>query len=789
MINSLERRNVRRTFTSASLIAIASALALSASPTLAQNADGAESNGRDDNEILVTAQFREQRLQDTPIAITALSGDDLEERGQTNITDLQAPNLSIEAAPGVFGPAAQVYMRGVGQFDSNFTFEPGVGIYIDDVYYSTLFGNTFDLLDLERVEVLRGPQGTLAGKNSIGGAIKLYSKKPDGNGGGSIQAKVGSYDLASIRASGDFTLIPDKVFVRLSGMGQHIRGYVDRVDYKCTNPTSDLPTYAQNGESCLLGRQGGSDQFGLRGQLRILPTDNLEINLTGDYNSSSGDPGVSILLEARGAAAPTVNGVPYSDDFVAPDPYTSYALYRGTDSSSYNAIPKSEFTSWGVSGKIDYDFSDNVSLTSITSYRAADAYFVVDNDESPIPKSESIGEPRQSQFTQEVRLNASLADTLDVTVGAYHYDGEAFQDGRNLIGSISADFFTNDVIDSRSNSAFIHTVLHATDRLNLTGGVRYTDDRKTYSFVRTTHDGSFHFAVSPIDGQTATFAKKIWDFRGVIDYRWSENFFTYAQFSTGFKGGGVNPRAFFGNQVAPFDEERLKAYEIGFKTDFLDRRVRLNVAAFLNDYTNLQIQTSTPFFNVLLPVQEDITMPGYNPAAGSAPAAVFLNAGDVRQKGFEVELNTNPVDGLEINASLSHLVGNYSLLQPQAIASGLTTDMELPFAPRWQGNIGVQYEMALGGGSLTPRLDFNFRSTSYGNAINDVRNKLESRQVFNARLTYRPDDSNWEAALGVSNLTNNFYYYSKQDIYAAAGYLTATPARPREWSFSVRYNF
>jgi len=794
MTKSLECRASRRAL-GVSLAALAGAMALSASPAVAQDggegaAQPASANEDFTGDIIVTAQFREQRLQDTPIAITAVTGEDLAARGQTSLTDLKAPNLTIEPAPGVFGPAAQIYMRGVGQFDSNFAFEPGVGVYIDDVYYSTMFGNEFDLLDLNRVEVLRGPQGTLAGKNSIGGAIKLYSNRPDGEGGGFVEVQAGSYDLASIRAAGNFTLVPDRVFLRVSGLGKHVKGYVKRVDYKCTHPSSALPTYVASGDGdCVLGREGGSDQVAVRGQLRVVAADNLEINLSGDYASSRGDPGVSILLAARAAAVPSVNGVTYGPDFVSPDPYTSYALYRGTSTSSYQAIPKSDFTSWGVAGTIDYELSDSIKLKSITSYRAADSYYVVDNDESPIPKSESIAEPNQRQFTQEVRLSATLGTLADLTLGGYYYDGTAHQDGRNLIASIAADFFTNDLIESRSKSAFAHAVVHLTDRLNLTGGVRYTDDRKTYTFVRDTADGAYHASVTPIDGQTATFTKGIWDFRAVADYRWSDNFFTYAQFSTGFKGGGVNPRPFAPNQVAPFGEEKLKAYEIGFKSDFLDRRVRLNVAAFLNDYTNLQIQTNTPFFNVNWPVQEDPTLPNYNPSAGTAPAAVFLNAGDVRQKGVEAELTASPIDGLDINASVSYLEGHYTKLLSQATTSGLTADMELPFAPKWQGTIGIQYEIPFAGGTLTPRVDYNFQSTSYANAINDARNLLEARDVVNAHLTYRTDDGDWEATLGVTNLTNDFYYYSKQDIYVASGYLTATPARPREWSFSLKRNF
>jgi iron complex outermembrane receptor protein len=790
MKNSLDRRDPRRALVRVSLAALASALALAASPAVAQDSGAtADQEAAPADDIVVTAQFRSQRLQDTPIAITALSGEALAARGQTKLTDLQAPNLQIEPAPGVFGPAAQIYMRGVGQFDSNFTFEPGVGVYIDDVYYATVFGNVFNLLDLDRVEVLRGPQGTLAGKNSIGGALKLYSKKPNGEGGGFVEVETGSYDLASIRAAGNLTVVADKVFARISGSARHIRGYIDRLDYKCTHPGSALPTYVSTGDSCLLGRQGGSDEVGVRGQLRLLPADGLEINLSADYYISRGDPGASILIQAIPSAVVNVNGVTYGPAFQAPNPYTSYALYRGTAASSYHAIAKSELDAWGVAGTIDYDISDMLKLTSITSYRSAEAYFVADNDESPIPKSESIGQPRQHQFTQEVRLNADFGDLVDLTVGGFYYDGKAVQGGRNLIGSINSDFLTSDVIASRSKSAFAHAVVHVTDSLNLSGGVRYTDDRKRYTFVRSTADGSFSPSVNPINGLGATFAKKLWDYRAVVDYRWSPSFFTYAQFSTGFKGGGVNPRPFFQNQVVPFGEEQLQAYEIGFKSDLFDRRVRLNVSAFLNEYSNIQIQTSTPFFNVNLPVQNNSALPNYNPTGGTAPAAVFLNAGDVRQKGVEAELTVTPTAGLQVNASVSYLEGHYSKLLPQATASGLTTSMELPFAPEWQGNIGVQYEVPFAGGSLTPRIDYQFQSSTFGSAVNNPRNRLEPRDLVNARLTYRTEDDNWEITAGVTNLTNDFFYYSKFDIIAAGGYLTGTPSRPREWSLSLRRNF
>ena len=215
--------------------AIRVALGLSAATGLASIAIAAD----DLTEVVVTAQFREQNLQDTPLAITAVSGALLESRNQTNITEItnQAPNVTLKQQGAGYGPAMAAYIRGVGQGDFNPAVEPGVGIYVDDVYYATLTGSVLDLLDLDRVEVLRGPQGTLAGKNSIGGSIKLYSKTPKGDDTGSLAATYGSRHRVDLRGSADFALA-DNLFARVSAVSKKQDGYVDRVDYGCAFPNN-----------------------------------------------------------------------------------------------------------------------------------------------------------------------------------------------------------------------------------------------------------------------------------------------------------------------------------------------------------------------------------------------------------------------------------------------------------------------------------------------------------------------------------------------------------------------
>src|SRR3569832_89218 len=209
-----------RRFGAVSTIALGVGLCLAVTPALAQSTPPAPADAPaaaqpdigPTGDIVVTAQFREQRLQDAPLAITAVSGATLEARGQTSIADIgaQAPNVTLRQAPATYGPAVVAYIRGGGQRDTSFALEPGVGLYIDDVYLPTMHGSLLDLIDLDRVEILRGPQGTLAGQTSIGGAIKLYSKKPDGNGGGYVQATYGSYNRVELRGAANFTILPDQ---------------------------------------------------------------------------------------------------------------------------------------------------------------------------------------------------------------------------------------------------------------------------------------------------------------------------------------------------------------------------------------------------------------------------------------------------------------------------------------------------------------------------------------------------------------------------------------------------
>ncbi len=266
--------------------AVSVGLALSVGSTAAWSEEPAKA---DDvqllEEIVVTAQFREQGLQSTPVAITAINGSQLEQRTLSSVTDLNglAPNLTVTKGTNTNGPSAQLFIRGVGQSDGHPGLEPGVGLYVDDVYRGLLLGTDLDLTDLDRVEVLRGPQGTLAGKNSLGGSLKLFSKKPSDQTDGYVEGTYGDFNRIELRAGGNFTLVPDTLYARISGASKQVDGYMDRLDFACAHPgTSQANTQIPVQPGCKLGTEGGEDVNAVRVALRWIASDTVEDNFIAD---------------------------------------------------------------------------------------------------------------------------------------------------------------------------------------------------------------------------------------------------------------------------------------------------------------------------------------------------------------------------------------------------------------------------------------------------------------------------------------------------------------------------
>ncbi|WP_255209708.1 TonB-dependent receptor [Sphingobium xenophagum] len=782
-------------------------------------------------DIVVTAQFREQRLQDTPISITAVSAAELEAKSQVNLAQVAdaSPNVSLKPQGASFGPSISASIRGVGQNDFNPAYEPGVGIYIDDVYYPQLTGAVFELLDLDRVEILRGPQGTLAGRNAEGGAIKLYSKRPSGDGGGFVEVNYGIRNRIGIRAAADFG-ITSTLSARISGVARQQEGFVDRIDYGCANPGSGIASTQPAGD-CVISKLGGVGYQAIRGILFWEPSDRFDVTIIGDYTRDEHTIAGEVLLETSTVNSPNTNpapGIPYDNRFICGrycnyigtgqpagvwtppipvDPFgaagTPLAATQGTDRSLYQG--------WGVSGQINYKLSDAFALTSITGYRAFDTQFDSDDDISPANIGFGRNYLENWSFSQEVRLNAELGDTLNGTVGGYYFKQKSTYDSLQDIRYVPVyplQFRQPDPTKADAKAVFAHLSWKPMERMTISGGVRYTSESKDQTYFRLNYDGTVNAFLDPVgavyglsysgadtldynrngnvteivtalSGLTAHYSAKRWDYRIAADYRLSDHVMVYGSVSTGFKGGGSNPRPFNTDQVIAFQPEKLIAYEIGFKSDMFNRRLRFNAAAFINDYTDIQI-----------PV---LTCPG-------APCAARLNAGDAQVKGFEAELTAYPVDGLAIDASISYLDFKYKAgsLSPAAAyptnPGGVSAD-DPPVSPPWKFSLGAQYKIDLdSAGSLTPRFDVTYEDKKYAGSsvIGTTRNLnfVPAYTLANARLTWANADNDLDISLEVTNLFDKYYFLSVFDLRGAgAGVRKGRPGNPREWAISVKKKF
>jgi iron complex outermembrane receptor protein len=754
-------------------------------------------------EVVVTAQFREQSVQDTPLSITAVSGELLESRSQTNLAEVtnQAPNVTLKPQGAAFGPAMGASIRGVGQFDFNPALEPGVGIYVDDVYYATLTGSILDLLDLERVEILRGPQGTLAGKNSIGGAVKLYSRKPTGSGG-SISGTYGSRDRVDLRASGDFALGED-VFMRLTGVSKRQRGHVKRIDYGCAFPGSGVPILSPVLSDCVVGTMGDVDYTALRAQLRWAATDNFEITGSVDFTDDNRTPAGAVLVQGTTTVNPNVQPVqgttslPIST-FVPPrGSYYNYASFYNPGGTftrlvaPFTSTPMLEtrppinthFQGWGASLDADWKIGDSLSLKAISAYRAYDSFFSNDNDLSPLASSLGFGNLEFHSFSQEVRLNGAAFedDRLEYTLGVFYMDQRSLyattQDLR-YSGTGLTQFQGNDPVNADTKAAFVHLSYRLTDQLTANLGLRYTDEHKDYSFVRRTYAGALHPTLGALEaGNPRNYDGDNLDYRVNLQYSLSDDFMAYAQFATGFKGGGVSPRPFSPAQAVPFNPEKLESYELGVKSDLLDRRLRVNASAFFSDYTDLQLTL--------------LSCPQYG---AGLPCAVVANAGNAEVKGVELEVVAKPVDGLSIDGSFSVLDFKYTFVDPQAGGptrpTGPQYGMRPAYVPKIKWSLGAQYTFDLASGAtLTPRADVSFQGELFTNGFNAPTNRINPYGVGNVRLTWRSADEDWEASAEVTNVTDKYYYLTRFDQFTLTGITDGQPGRPREFALTVKRKF
>lgn len=713
------------------MTALATAIA---TPAMAQDSDG-EDEARRLGPVTVTAQRVEENLQDTPVAVTALSADQIEDKQVLNIRDLtgQVPNINIATNTGT-ASAARIFLRGVGEDESRGAVDQAVGIYVDGVYIGRSVGSLFDVVDLESIEVLRGPQGTLYGRNTVGGAIKLNSVRPQFENSGRVSATLGNYGRQEFRATGNVRM-SDRTAFRITGFSRERDGFHELI------PNGGQSTAARDDV-------GGLDTLAIRGSLYHEFNDDWNLLVAIDHTNDKSDP-------IPDSAAP---GNDADNDIFTIEPLP------GTTCPAGGLLPlgcfsdyDQELTSTGIMGRVEGTLG-NLDFTSITAYRELE-------DEL----STRIGFPYsqmtdQDQLSQEFTIGQSGVGSLDWIAGVYFFQ-------EDLV--LNSTFIFPFSIDSSTDSIAIfgQGTMEVNDRLSLTGGLRYTNDEKDF-------DGTGPFGFARTD--SADFDNLSYTIGA--DYRIKDNVLGYAKYSTGFKSGGWSPDAFSGTAVfLPVEEETLDSFEVGLKTEWNDS-LRVNAAAFFNQYEGLQIGATVPGLGF-----------------------TRFNVDETEISGLEIEAVWQITDNFQINGNAGFLDAEYTSLtgdqarglsnngagcpagvdptvDSQIIACAL--DLDLKNAPSYKTSLGVLYSFPWYRGDLSFSGDMNFEDETWSLVANSPAHaRIDFDAILNARIKYE-DERGWSIAVFGRNLTDEKYYRA-----SSASSFTTYASPPLEYGIEIGAEF
>ncbi|WP_374527063.1 TonB-dependent receptor [Novosphingobium sp.] len=673
---------------------LAAMAALVTTPAFAQ--DTAQDQDDGIGAIVVTAQKRSENVQDVPIAISAVGSQYLESRGVDSIDKLGtiAPNVKIERAPGS-KTISQISIRGSVTINPAITWEPAVGLYLDGVYIAKAQGSIFDVADLERVEVLRGPQGTLYGRNALAGAVNLVTKKPSGEAGGSAEVTYGSFNEWKFK--GVLDLPQMGIFsAKVSGQYRRRDGLIDLVP--------DQPSGRGRTDSI----NSGSFMIQLRAEL----SDNITADYTFDYTKSDQTPPFSQLLrvnrngDPRDIFDPASPGYAYGGAFFPLDHYTS-ATRVITASIDAPAYEKSR--SYGHALTLTADLGA-ATLKSITAYRNLDWADGLDLDGSPLPVAYTQRITNYDAFSQELQLTGSaLNDRLSYVLGGFYFSETAETLNPQTYFGGSVDLQSNYGSHTKAFALYAQLDYKLTDALKLTLGARYTHEKKDISrYFRVNFDyanGIFSplvvadlpYGVIP-DAKYNNFSPA-----ATLSYEVSDNVNVYARFARGFKSGGFNgeTNVFAAPTIAcpsgalelcnPYRPEKVDSYELGVKTQLLDKRLVFNVAAFRDEHKDMQLSVFT---------------------ASTGAASIIRNAAGARIQGLEFEAVLRPTDTLTINGSLAVLDVKYKSFIDGGV--DVSANRAFPHAPKTTAALGVDWKVIEGDwGKLNLYGDLNYASKYY----------------------------------------------------------------------------
>ena len=782
----------------------------SADVALAQDAPAGEAVS-DNGEIIVTAQRRAQSKQDVGIAIAAFGGEELRAMNVQSSLDVARLTPGVHISGNVGGQMSQFTIRGVTQNDFNDAIEAPVAVYVDDSYIPNMQGQTFGLFDLERVEVLKGPQGTLFGRNATGGLVHYVVNKPSDRVEAAFDGTYGRFNQVKLEGMVNLPL-SDTVALRVSGLFDRNDPYFRNVYPR--GAAGNTPVNLGGVTSPCCEDEASSNTLAGRLQLQFKPTDALTIRVvgaaarqhlsTGQYTQSATvavvdsagrvvnaiyagpnetrtaiGPGGANYTNFAGAPASRLPGADWFG-FTAPDAENlelskDFAVSDLNRTETYNA---------GLHVEYDLGWAD---LVSVTNYMKFKKNFAMDVDASTtnLVNYGTIGDT--DSFSQELRLSGSGAG-LDWTAGLYYLNVDAKSSNgflapaysvfSSLFGATTTgiDLVNTFGLKTESASIFAQLEYEVAPRFKVIVGGRLIREHQEYDFVsnamadndplRIDATGTPLFPLQPAFQHKRT--DTLWAGKVQLEYRPTDDLLLYAGVNRGVKGGSYNAKLPDGTPPLapgeiPYLPEELLSYEGGFKATFLDGKATFNAAAFYYDYTNYQAFT---FANV----------------------SGFVQNRAARTYGAEVEMTLRPAEGLQLAAAASFFNARVKQLQ---VAPGVFRDVRPAFAPETQisGRISYTPPMSVAGGKITFGVDGSYTSDFYHNLRNFDANLLDGYTLFNARIGWEDDAQRFRLAAFVNNLTDKRYKTVGYDLSTLCGCTEESYGRPRWWGLSAGFSF
>lgn len=680
-------------------------------PLFAQSNESTQQQERALEVIEVTAQKRVQNLQELPIAVSVFNEESLRQKGITDVEDLSmfAPNVQISETPAG-STGATIAIRGSVTINPAITWEPTTGVYIDGVFVSKNVGGLFDVAAIERVEILRGPQGTLYGKNTIGGAINIITSKPAGEFGGEVRIGAGNYNLRDIHVSADSPLINDKLSFNITANKRERDGFYDNLS--ASSPTDKFKEL---------------DSLSTRFAALYEHSDTLEFYYV--YDSSDKD------------LTPPLGQVNIPS--LMPDDSKNRQ-----ESAALDGVAFDRSKSTGHALTVTWDTSENLQVKSITAQRDIDYEDTVDADGADLVGFHTVRRVKHEQFTQELQLIGSLGD-VNYIGGLFYMTEESDADNPFTLGFGTLNNFYG--VETESFAIFAHADYAISDKLLLTGGIRWTNEEKTL-YIERPDDFSFAFFF-PLARTTASDTWNNTTAMISLNYELADHIQTYGKISQGWKAGGFNGEAPNAQlAIKPYDAEEVLAYEWGLKSRWLEQRLQANVAVFYNDVTNMQM---SEFLGAYSDIQ---------------------NAGSANISGLEVEIVAAISQNLSANFNYGLLRTDYDEFITFDVITGLPNDVtnsaEFPYSPENKWSLGLNYQTELSIGQLTASADYSYVDDHfpYHNQPSADFTKIESYSILNARVTLREiAGSNFDLSVWGKNILDEEYRINGLPVADATG--------------------